>query len=912
MFMRSKCVLLCLILLSLTALAAPPSKTTTQPTSTATMITDNTTFIDANKILMFVTNHGNFGRDLAGVFGQDFGTFYPFIGTEYIEAEILHRHSPLYAAGLWFGGKYWSSTRVAISEYSSEYVPGPMVGGTFVPDNPAFKVYKLYADSLEANPNADYLNWPIDQGAPLDENDEPLFRGDQTLWTVFNDADPGNHTNDAGETLPLGIEARLMVWAEDEDGSEIIPGSTEVLVNQLGETDAHVTVRVVEPMELTGHNYKVIIDSSETLGPVWHLIDETTASTILENRPESAVDTVHGVEISVVIFPRFFTNFEVVANANGPLDPPEPAAASWMDFPVPTSPEGYPLRPSENQQATADGRWFIHTQDDGGSCAGGTRMHFDAFVERVTDNGNNLDAIGFCDYEMRFTGSNDNPGVGGSRAVEAFGDVGNIIWVPFELWRIGIGTPDDESDDVRLVPFIIDAYGDPEEDVHSRLGDNEYDLESWGCLLDETGWGSGEHSVSAGYDDPFTDWVYWYLPVDESPGEAGYLANEADMLAGTFDYTLIGDETLGRIVLVNWNGGVEPPFTQDCPEQGTIFRITTINEQPRDTFTFSGVAIPEITTGPEGQCLYLEYWVHNNGGNVLDNCYISFWTDPDLGGAGDDFVGCDTLDNIFFCYNADNSDTQYGTPPPALGFKYLVGPIVPWPGETADLHGVAWPDHKDIGMTAFSKFINGTDPDNADETYGFMRGLTKAGTSYWYDGQVLTYMHSGDPVTAQGDLDAAPAERRMLASSGPFDFNPGDSLYVLLRMAVRHGEDNLDAVARLKEVLNLPFDIETDVAGPVKGQLPLEFSVKQNYPNPFNPKTTIQYSIPERAHVKVDIYNILGQRVARLVNKTQPAGEYSVIWDGTDESGKAASTGVYFYKVRAGDKVEKKKMVLLK
>ncbi|UCE24135.1 MAG: T9SS type A sorting domain-containing protein [Candidatus Zixiibacteriota bacterium] len=909
MFLRSSYVLICLILLSLTALAAPPSKTTTQPVSTATMITDNSPFIDANKILMFVTNHGNFGRDLAQIFGNDFGTFYPFIGTEYIEAEILHRHSPLYGAGLWFGGIYQGQTRVAIAEYSDEYVPGPMAGGTFQPDDPAFKVYKLYADSLEANPNADYLNWPTDQGAPLDDNDHPLCRGDQTLWTVFNDANPDAHTNDAGETLPLGIEARLMVWAEDEDGSEIIPGSTELIVNQFGETDAHVTVKVVEPLQLTGHDYKVIVDSSETLGPVWHLIDETTVTTVLENRPESAVDTVDGMEISVVIFSgSHFSCFEVVANAAGPIDPPEAGAAEWQGFPVPTDEYGDPLRPTSGQQATGDGLWLFHTADNGGTSCGGTRTSFDDFVTRVTRSGGNSANMSYYDYEMRFTGSESSPEVNGSYAIEWYND-DNVFWVPFELWRTGVGTPDDPSDDVRLFPFIIDDYGENWE------GDDKYELESWGTCLGGSFSGEYEHSVSGDDDDPFTDWVYWILPVDDSPGEAGYLAAEADMKAGTFVANVgdhYGAEVMARTVLVNWNGGVEPTFTQNCPEQGTIFRITTEKEQPRDTFTFTAVAIPEITTGPEGQCLYLEYWVHNKGFNDLEDCYISFWSDPDLGTAGDDYVGCDTLDKIFFCYNADNSDGQYGTPPPAFGFKYLVGPIVPWPGETADLHGVAWPDHKDIGMTAFSKYINGTDPDNPDETYWYMQGLTKSGAPYSYDGDILTYVHSGDPVTAQGDLDMAPADRRMMASSGPFNFNPGDSLYVLLRMAVRHGEDNLDAVARLKEVLNLPFDIETDVAGPVKGQLPLEFSVKQNYPNPFNPRTTIQYALPERAHVRVDIYNILGQRVMKLVDKVQAAGEYSVVWDGTDEGGKAASTGVYFYKVTAGDNIEKKKMVLLK
>ncbi len=62
------------------------------------------------------------------------------------------------------------------------------------------------------------------------------MRGDQTLWTVFNDADPSQHINNAGETDPLGVEVRLMAWAMDEPGIEIIPGTDELITNQYGST----------------------------------------------------------------------------------------------------------------------------------------------------------------------------------------------------------------------------------------------------------------------------------------------------------------------------------------------------------------------------------------------------------------------------------------------------------------------------------------------------------------------------------------------------------------------------------------------------------------------------------------------------------------------------------------------------
>ncbi|MEW6412747.1 MAG: FlgD immunoglobulin-like domain containing protein [Candidatus Zixiibacteriota bacterium] len=899
---RSVLFLSLALTLSLTSVAAPPNDMAA-PTAPTTMTIDKTSFIDANKILMFVTNFGNFGRDLDAVFGHDYGTFYPYIGTEYIEDGRLIA-SPLYAAGLWFGAidSATGETRVVISEYGSEYTPGPMEAGTFQPDCPEFQVYKLYHDSLQTNPNSDYLNWPVDQGAPVDEYGRPLMRGHQTLWTVFNDADPAKHTNDAGDTNPLGIEVRLMAWAMDEPGVEVIPGTDELAVTQVGTTTAGVTVRVVDPMSLTGHDYMVVIDSSETLGPVWHLIDQTTALTVRENIPVTVVDTVLGLEISVDLGVSAFSSFEVVANAAGVLDPPEPGALAFAGFPVPTEydPSGYI---SDRQQSTDDGQWAIHTDDNGGTSGGGTRGSYDAFLDRVTRTGANYEAIGCYDYEMRFTGSYDNYGTNGSYVFEWYNDE-NVFWVPFELWQIGIGTPDDPSDDVRLIPIVIDD-GD----------DDTYNLESYGSSLDLTCAAGCEHSASGGDDDPFTDWTYWIRPVDSSPGEAGYLAAETDMLAGTFGTNVdshYATEILARIVLINWNGGVIPPFTMDLPEQGTIFRICTTKEQPRDTFTFTATAMPDITTGDEGLNIYLEYWVHNKGGRTLNNSYISLWSDPDLGGAGDDLVGCDSLNNLFFCYNADDDDTDYGTNPPAMGFKYLVGPLVPWQGETADFYGEPLINHKDIGMTGFIKYFNGTDPDNFSETYQSMQTITKGGDPYIYDGHVLMYMHSGDPVAATGDLDMYPADRRMMGNSGPFTFRPGDSLYMLIRMTAKHGTDYLNAITELKRVLNLPVDLMTDVPGETPGQLPDKFAVKQNYPNPFNPSTTIQYSLPERTHVTIDIYNLLGQKVRQLVDEMQTAGEHTVLWDGNDEGGNGVATGMYFYRVKAGDFIDNKKMLLVK
>ncbi len=106
--------------------------------------------------------------------------------------------------------------------------------------------------------------------------------------------------------------------------------------------------------------------------------------------------------------------------------------------------------------------------------------------------------------------------------------------------------------------------------------------------------------------------------------------------------------------------------------------------------------------------------------------------------------------------------------------------------------------------------------------------------------------------------------------------------------------------------------IPTDVGDGDITTLPEEFSVDQNYPNPFNPATTISYSLPERAEVEIAIFNVMGQTVATLDEGSQPAGDHSVVWKGVDDSGNSVATGVYFYRITAGDNVSTKKMLLLK
>jgi hypothetical protein len=93
---------------------------------------------------------------------------------------------------------------------------------------------------------------------------------------------------------------------------------------------------------------------------------------------------------------------------------------------------------------------------------------------------------------------------------------------------------------------------------------------------------------------------------------------------------------------------------------------------------------------------------------------------------------------------------------------------------------------------------------------------------------------------------------------------------------------------------------------------PSGFSLAQNYPNPFNPVTNIAFTVARTAQVRLDVYNVVGQKVKTLVDQEMKPGAYAADWDGTDQSGKAVSSGIYFYRMEAGDFAGMKKMLLLK
>ncbi len=114
--------------------------------------------------------------------------------------------------------------------------------------------------------------------------------------------------------------------------------------------------------------------------------------------------------------------------------------------------------------------------------------------------------------------------------------------------------------------------------------------------------------------------------------------------------------------------------------------------------------------------------------------------------------------------------------------------------------------------------------------------------------------------------------------------------------------------------IEVTFSTVTEVE-PFNSQIagkPKAFRLLQNYPNPFNPITVIAYELPKVGHVTLEVINVIGQKVKTLVDKHQGIGSYSINWNSTNYNGDSVANGIYFYRIKAGDFIMTKKMLLIR
>lgn len=342
------------------------------------------------------------------------------------------------------------------------------------------------------------------------------------------------------------------------------------------------------------------------------------------------------------------------------------------------------------------------------------------------------------------------------------------------------------------------------------------------------------------------------------------------------------------------------------------------------------------SAGPLGNMMFKRYVIINKSNTPLEEMYISIWNDPDVGDARDDFVGCDTVLSLSYAYNATPIDDIYGDRPPAAGFDFLQGPIVPGnPTDTARYFDRYIFGKKNLPISAHYFFI-GPDPVWRDpsqgqylgtlEWYNFLQG--RVGTTGDpfpdpYTGGTTKFALYGDPVAGTGWIDGfihPPGDRRAGLSTGPFTIQPGDTQEVVIATIAAIGSNYLQSITELKiydliakEKYKNFFDINTGVEDEYLFS-PVEFELYQNFPNPFNPSTIISYRLPVTSKVTLKVFDVLGNEVRTLINEEMEAGYHQIEFDASSHSGSVRNlpSGIYFYKLQSGKFSETKKMVLLK
>jgi hypothetical protein len=379
--------------------------------------------------------------------------------------------------------------------------------------------------------------------------------------------------------IPNNLESSLQVFTavphSTTPGTRLQAGTGDTVATANGGTgpkgDGRAVVQVVDPARVSGHRYRVDFEGSGD-STTWKLTDVTTNQVRVSGQVnQSGDDTspiVDGLMVRVFGPANDFKRFSMVSNGAGAV-----TANTGFDFtPAPAAPAysadwyrdvvqgAASILDLPNGMQTAGGWYFLVAPPDVGD--------YNTAIGRWTRDGSRWARIVPNDYEIRFTAA-------GGKAVWPSEFLSNATPgtynVPFELWYTGVGTPNDPSDDVRMIPVIFEG------------SDTAAGVPSFGFQLD--------HAASGGNNDPYSDWIYFYMPADRTPGSAGY---QAAMAANPTTRDAAWQEHIARVVLMNWNehqGGADPVAAQ--PETGTVFRIesTKPSRAVFDAFTFTAPAV---------------------------------------------------------------------------------------------------------------------------------------------------------------------------------------------------------------------------------------------------------------------------------------------------------------------------------
>jgi|GEM_PF-1061381 len=311
---------------------------------------------------------------------------------------------------------------------------------------------------------------------------------------------------------------------------------------------------------------------------------------------------------------------------------------------------------------------------------------------------------------------------------------------------------------------------------------------------------------------------------------------------------------------------------------------------------------------------FCEWTIINKEATTLDSVYFSLWTDIDFQDLEANIPAIDTVSQLAYCWHGVFPLTHPPARPAAVGYALLYGPIVPSASDTGIFKGRKVPGVRNLPIGSFWGIIDEPKPDTSffgpaysmETAWNIAQGFDKLGRPIMdpITNSITKFPYSGDPVTGQGwvySLGLHGGGSGFNFFCGPFTMAPGDTQWIMTALLPARGEDRFASIQLLREhalaLRSMPYDsilqgsyshilckIET---------LPTTTALLQNYPNPFNAGTIIEFTIGEKTHSLLQVFDILGRLVATLVDDDQAQGYYKVSYKPTN-----LATGVYFYRLQ--------------
>jgi hypothetical protein len=449
------------------------------------------------------------------------------------------------------------------------------------------------------------------------------------------------------------------------------------------------------------------------------------------------------------------------------------------------------------------------------------------------------------------------------------------------------------------------------------------------------------------------------------PGRVGQ--DPDDPLARIFDSNDTND-------LIEWPNEFRDPDTGDPLVHSLQDFVTIYNDvsgEPVYGISNLGIEVRQrsmaFTRDLSENVIYFEWNLTNtsdsmpNGPYTFEDAWIGFDLEPDVGIRDRDDLSSffreivtpeeDTLIiDAAIAWDEDFDELNFIGTPGFVGLAYIQTP-----GNDSD--GI---DNDSDGFIDESTF-NGIDddgdgnidePDEVDELglINYSQHCSPSGPCEVIDPQtdqdgydILSCISEENPDSNSIYIcmeRTEPEDIRLMISSGPFDWLPGQTIRILFAILFAPPSDSIseleftgdpprpdpndpalaDFIATVLEAREFArsgfktVGISHDwKASP--STHPRSLALSQNYPNPFNPSTTIQYDIPDGsspAQVEINIYDVRGRLVRKLVDQEKVPGHYQIHWDGRDKYGQQVSSGVYLYRIDAGEFNSTRKMVLVR